>query len=143
MTQIRLADDVLGRIRARETRYDERAYLFVLGSIEFLQARLPSRRHVTGQELAHALRDYARREFGLLAPAVLRHWGITETLDIGRIVFTLVDVGLLITQPGDSIEDFADAYDFASAFDDWSYVWEGLRPTGEGQRGDARRREVQ
>jgi uncharacterized repeat protein (TIGR04138 family) len=140
MTEVRLAEDVLGRILARETRYDERAYLFVLASIEYLQSRLPVRRHVTGQELARAFRDYARQQFGLLAPVVLRHWGITETLDIGRVVFTLVDAGLLITQPGDSLDDFADTYDFASAFDDWTYVWEGL--SGGEQRGGTGRREV-
>jgi len=138
MIELRLADDVLQRIQAREPRYDERAYLFILASIEYLQTRLAARRHVSGEELAHAVRTYARDRFGLLAPSVLAHWGITETLDIGRIVFILVDVGLLITQPGDCLTDFAGTYDFRSAFDDWSYVWEGV----EGQRGDARRREV-
>jgi uncharacterized repeat protein (TIGR04138 family) len=135
-----MADGLLSRILAQERRYDERAYLFILASIERLQEQLPVRRHVTGQELAEAVRGYARERFGLLAPTVLRHWGLTATMDIGRIVFTLVDVGLLITQPGDKLEDFADAYDFAVAFDDWSYVWEGV--PGEGQRGGIRRREV-
>ena len=138
MTQVHLRDDLMGRILARETRYQEQAYVFVLACIEYLQARLPVRRHVTGQELAHAVRDYALEQFGLLAPAVLQHWGVTQTLDIGRIVYTLVDVELLITQPGDRIEDFADAYDFGSAFDGWSYVWRGV----SGQGGEPRRREV-
>ncbi len=134
---MRLADEILERIRAKETRYDEQAYLFVLASIEFLQARLPERRHVTGQELSAAVRDFAREQFGLMAPSVLEHWGVRETLDIGRIVFTLVEVGLLITQPGDRIEDFDGAFDFGAAFDRWSYVWQGMR--GEGGE---RRREV-
>lgn len=123
---VRLADEVLAQIRARETRYDEQAYLFVLASIEFLQARLPARRHVTGQELAHGVREFSLEQFGLMAPAVLRHWGIGETLDIGRIVFTLVDVGLLVTQPTDRLEDFEGTWDFATAFDRWSYTWHGL-----------------
>ena len=126
MNMVRLADELLERIRARETRYDEQAYLFVLASIEYLQAKLPARRHVTGQELAFGVRDFAREQFGLMAPAVLEHWGVSATLDIGRIVFTLVEVGLLITQPGDRVEDFEGAYDFGTAFDEWSYVWQGL-----------------
>jgi uncharacterized repeat protein (TIGR04138 family) len=138
MNQVRLAEELLERIHARETRYAEQAYLFVLASIEYLQTRLPVRRHVSGQELAGAVRDYAREQFGLLAWAVLEHWGVVETLDVGRIVYTLVDVGLLITRPEDRLEDFDRVFEFRSAFDDWSYVWEGVPGPG----GGASRREV-
>jgi uncharacterized repeat protein (TIGR04138 family) len=126
MTDLQFADDILARIRARGSRYDERSYLFVLAAIEFVQTRLPVRRHVTGPELAWACRDLARERFGLLARPVLQHWGVTRTDDLGRIVFTLVDVGLLVTQPGDSEEDFRDVYEFEPAFDD-EYKWEGVR----------------
>ena len=51
--------DVLTRIRARSDQYDERAYLFVLGAIEYVQARLPARRHLAGAEVAWACRDLA------------------------------------------------------------------------------------
>lgn len=126
MNELQFADDVMARIRSRGGRYHERAYLFVLGTIEFLQTRLDARRHVTGGELAWACRDFARQQFGLLAPVVLAHWGITRTEDIGRIVFTLVEVGLLVTQPGDAESDFEAVYQFADAFGD-SYEWQGLR----------------
>jgi uncharacterized repeat protein (TIGR04138 family) len=130
MTAVRLADDLVGQILAREPRYDERAYGFVLAAIEFLQTRLPVRRHLSGAELAHGVRELATEQFGLLAPAVLRFWGVNETVDLGRIVFTLVDVGLLVTQPGDRIEDFANAWDFESAFDAASYQWRGIQERG-------------
>jgi uncharacterized repeat protein (TIGR04138 family) len=126
VNDLQLADDILSRIRARGGQYHERAYLFVLGTIEFLQNRLEVRRHVTGPELAWACRDFARQQFGLLAPVVLSHWGITRTEDIGRIVFTLVEVGLLVTQPGDSEADFEGVYQFAEVFGG-SYEWQGLR----------------
>ena len=126
MNDLQLADDILSRIRARGGQYHERAYLFVLATIEFLQTRLEVRRHVTGPELAWACRDFARQQFGLLAPVVLGHWGITRTDDIGRIVFTLVDVGLLVTQPGDSEADFEGVYQFDEVFKE-SYEWQGLR----------------
>jgi uncharacterized repeat protein (TIGR04138 family) len=125
MNDLQFADDVMARIRARGGRYDERGYLFVLAAIEFLQGRLEARRHVTGAELAWACRDFAQRQFGLLAFDVLQHWGITRTDDIGRIVFTLVEVGLLVTQPGDSELDFTAVYDFDSAFRD-AYEWQGV-----------------
>jgi uncharacterized repeat protein (TIGR04138 family) len=126
VNELQFADDVMARIRAREGRYHERGYLFVLGTIEFLQSRLETRRHVTGAELAWACRDFARQQFGLLAPVVLGHWGITRTEDMGRIVFTLVEIGLLVTQPGDVEADFEAIYQFADAFGD-SYEWPGLR----------------
>jgi uncharacterized repeat protein (TIGR04138 family) len=126
VNQLQFADDVMARIRARGGHYDERAYLFVLATVEFLQTRLPVRRHVTGVELAGACRDLALEQFGLLARQVLEHWGITRTEDLGRVVFTLVEVGLLVTQPGDREEDFAGVYDFQEAFTD-AYAWQGVR----------------
>jgi uncharacterized repeat protein (TIGR04138 family) len=126
VTDLQLAEDLMSRIRARGGQYHERGYLFVLGTIEFLQTRLEVRRHVSGPELAWACRDFARQQFGLLAPGVLEHWGITRTEDIGRIVYTLVEVGLLVTQPGDSEADFEGVYQFADVFGD-SYEWQGLR----------------
>ena len=118
MNELQFADDVLARIRARGGQYHERGYLFVLATIEYLQSRLEVRRHVTGAELAWACRDFAREQFGLLAPHVLAHWGITRTEDFGRIVFTLVEVGLLVTQPGDHEADFERVYEFDDAFGD-------------------------
>lgn len=126
MNELQFADDVLARIRARGGQYNERSYLFMLATIEYLQTRLEARRHVTGAELAWACRDFAREQFGLLAPYVLGHWGITRTDDFGRIVFTLVEVGLLVTQPGDHESDFEGVYLFADAFGD-AYEWHGVR----------------
>src|SRR5258705_433837 len=86
--------------------YHERGYLFVLAALEYAQGKLPARRHLSGGELAWACRDFAREQFGLLAPTVLGHWGIASTEDLGRIVFMLIDVGLLASQPTDKLKDF-------------------------------------
>ncbi|MEP6591596.1 MAG: Minf_1886 family protein [Gemmatimonadota bacterium] len=118
MPELQFADGVLARIRARAGgRYDERAYLFMLSAIEFLQARFETRRHVSGAELAWGCRDMALERFGLLARTVLGCWGVTCTADFGRLVYTLVEVGLLSTQPGDREEDFHGIYDFTEAMD--------------------------
>lgn len=124
MNDLTFVADVLTRIRSRSDQFDERAYLFVLGAIEYVQARLPARRHLAGAEVAWACRDLAWEQFGLLAPAVLSHWGITSSGSVGRVVFALVEAGLLVAQPGDSVEDFTDVYDFAQAFRS-GYVWNG------------------
>lgn len=126
MNGLRLGINLLDRIRQGiGDRYDERAYLFILASIEYLQTRLPQRRHVTGPELAIACRDFALEQYGLLARTVLEHWGLNSTEDFGRIVYSLVEVGLLVTQPGDRLEDFHGVYAFGEAFDD-AYVWQGI-----------------
>jgi len=125
VNNLQFADGVIARIRARGGHYDERAYLFVLAAVEYLQGRLEQRRHVTGAELAHACREVAVRQFGLMAESVLAHWGVTRTEDFGRIVYTLVDIGLLVTQPGDREADFAAVYDFREAFRS-AYEWEGI-----------------
>src|SRR5207253_10675722 len=61
----------------------------------------------------------------LLAPTVLGHWGIASTEDLGRIVFTLIDVGLLASQPTDKPADFERVYDFAEVFRA-DYPWPGV-----------------
>ena len=114
----------MDRIRLRESRYDERAYLFVLSSLEYCQQRLPERRHITGRELSLACRDLARDRFGVMARLVLESWGVKGTSDIGDVVFALVDLGLLMSQPTDTREEFADVFDFDRAFDR-EYPWCG------------------
>jgi len=125
MNGLRFASDVMAKLRQRGDTYDERAYLFVLASIEFLQGKLSERRHVSGPEVTLACRDFAHEQFGLMARSVLEHWGVKGTEDFGRIVYSLVEVGVLVTQPGDKVEDFHGAYAFEQAFDE-SYVWQGI-----------------
>jgi uncharacterized repeat protein (TIGR04138 family) len=122
LAELAFRDGIMDRIRMREQRFDERAYLFVLTALEHFQTRLPERRHITGRELALACRDLALERFGVMARVVLEHWGVRTTADIGDIVFTLVELELLISQPGDTREDFADVFDFDQAFER-EYPW--------------------
>ena len=122
MSQLDFADDVLARIREKSGPYDERAYLFVLAALEHLQTRLAQRRHVSGDELAHACREFALEQYGLLARHVLEYWGITATADFGVIVFTLIEVGLLKAQEDDRVEDFEGVFAFRDAFEA-GYPW--------------------
>ncbi len=125
MSDFATLEEALERIGQQDGRYHERGYLFVLAALEYAQQRLPARRHLTGAELAWACRDFALEQFGLLAATVLGHWGITSTADLGRIVFTLIDVGLLARQPSDKLQDFDHVYDFAEVFR-VGYRWPGL-----------------
>lgn len=73
-------------------------------------------RHVTGQEVLAGIREHALTLFGPLAAQVWRSWGVRDTLDWGRIVFLLVETGLLNRQETDTIEDFHSGFDFEQAF---------------------------
>ncbi|MFN8582386.1 MAG: Minf_1886 family protein [Gemmatimonadaceae bacterium] len=115
-------DDVMDQIRVRSTRYHEHAYLFVLAALEYSQQRLSNRRHVDGRELSLACRDLALERFGVMGRLVLAHWGVTSTEDFGRLVFTLVEAGLLIRQQTDSQEDFVEVFSFDETFDS-AYPW--------------------
>jgi uncharacterized repeat protein (TIGR04138 family) len=122
MPDLAFRDGVMDRIRLREARYDERAYLFVLAALEFCQQRLPERRHLTGRELAIGCRDLALARYGVLARTVLEHWGLRDSTDIGEIVFTLVELEMLMSQPNDTKDEFIGVFDFHDAFDR-NYPW--------------------
>lgn len=125
MTKLQFADEILGRLQEKEPRYHPQAYLFVLSALHVVVDGLNPPRHITGEELALGVRDLALERFGLLARTVLEHWGMHHTEDVGRIVFALVECGVLVKQEGDRIEDFADVYDFDDAFER-QYPWQDL-----------------
>lgn len=128
---MQMADGILARIRAVDETFDDRAYLFVLAALEYCQQGREKRGHISGDELAWACRDLARDQYGLTSRTVLAHWGIKSTKDIGRIVYVLIDVGLLMPNEGDSIRDFESVYDFEVAFEE-EYPWAGVSPAGGG-----------
>lgn len=116
MPELAFRDGVMDRIRLRDSRYDEQAYLFMLSALEHSQTRLEARRHISAAELAASCRQLALERFGLMSSIVLDRWGIKSTADFGEIVFILVDLGILVKQPNDTREEFAGLYDFEAAF---------------------------
>lgn len=114
------------------TRYPMDAFLFLQRGLDFTVNRMhgemedpeqygpedaENSRHVTGQDLCRGLRDFAIKEYGLLARTVLRRWSITSCRDFGEIVFAMVDGGLMRKTDNDSIHDFSNVFDFSDAFD--------------------------
>lgn len=122
MAELAFRDGVMEQIRLRESRYQEGAYLFVLASLEYAQASLQLRRHISGRELACACRDLALERYGVMARVVLERWGIAATNDIGAVVFTLVDLGFLASLPTDTRDQFGNVFDFVETFEQ-QYPW--------------------
>jgi len=117
-------EDVIDLIElAGETPYPPGAYSFVNDGLAFTVERVHGeegpgpRRHVTGRDLCHGLRDLAVKRYGLMARTVLRHWNITSCQDFGNIVFHMVNNEVFSATEDDSLEDFASVFDFADAFE--------------------------
>ena len=73
-------------------------------------------RHVSGQQLCFGLKDYAVKQYGLLARTVLNRWGVQQTVDFGKIVFAMIDAGLMRKTDEDSYQDFEGIFEFDEAF---------------------------
>lgn len=122
MGSLVLDEQVMDRLRERNPRYRETAYIFLISALHFVLQRLDETRHITGPELAEGVRDLAIDRFGPMARTVLEHWGICSTVDVGEIVFALVDCGILIKQDEDTIDDFLGVFDFEQVFER-DYPW--------------------
>jgi len=115
-------NDPLRKLALSDGRYTPEAYAFLFESLDHAvklagrEAAEGTDRHVSGQELLAGLRQYAGELFGPLAAEVWRRWGVRESLDWGRIVFLLVEAGMLNRQENDTIEDFRSDLDFDRAF---------------------------
>lgn len=104
--------------------YPPEAYDFVQQGLSYTVQRVHgsaakprASRHVTGLDLCEGIREYASSQYGMLAGIVLRHWNISGTLDLGRIVFALIEAGQMQKTDEDTVEDFRDVYDFKTAFE--------------------------
>ena len=110
------------------------AYLLVFQALDYTgqlygKKRLSAdeaERHVTGQQLLEGLRRMAVEDFGFLAKTVFEQLNLLTTADVGRIVFFLVEHGLMGKTERDRMEDFTDQYDFDKAFaEDFTFAVEG------------------
>ena len=104
--------------------YPPEAYAFIQQGLSFTVQKLHGKvkdpkanRHVTGADLCEGLRELALNQWGRLARTVLRRWNITTTLDFGRIVFAMVEAGLMQKTEDDSLEDFRNVFEFRTALE--------------------------
>ena len=125
-------DHPIAELLRRDERYHFDAYVFVFEALRHAQEELgmgtehltqedeecedQPERHVTGQELCEAMRQYAHQQYGYMAKSVLNHWGIHTTGDFGEIVFNLIEIEQMRKTPNDRREDFDDVFDFEEGF---------------------------
>ena len=117
-------EERITQVRRRDRRFSRNSYEFVLDALDYTlihygrDRKTGQERHVGGKELLVGVRELAAEQFGPMAPFVFKQWGVRSTEDFGEIVFNLIDAGLLSRRPEDSRLDFADGFDFETAFEE-------------------------
>ena len=109
---------------AAGTRYPLDAFHFVRRGLDFTVHRVhvnphkltERQRHVSGAQLCEGMRDFAVDQYGMLAQTVLGRWNVRRTEDFGRIVFSMVEGGLMQATEEDSLTDFEGVYSFDESF---------------------------
>lgn len=106
------------QILESDSRYDLGAYKFILTALSHTQQRIvpEAGRHVSGQQLLEGIKSLALEKFGPLGGMVFKVWGIQSTVDIGNIVFNLVEHGFMGKREDDTLDDFSDGFDVDTYF---------------------------
>lgn len=110
MTMI-IHEEVLKNLAKEDTRYTVESYKFLLHCLGAVQ-QAQEKRHVSGQDLCVAFRDFGCYQFGLMARTVFDCWGIRKTEDIGNLVYNLIGAGIMRKQKSDKKGDFKNVFDF-------------------------------
>ena len=107
--------DAIQIIVLKDKRYDIGAYFFLKDALDFTVKKAADEnngehRHVSAKELAEGFRSYALEQFGPMASTMMEEWGVTETLDIGNMVFLLIEEGVFGKQDSDTLEEFTNVF---------------------------------
>jgi uncharacterized repeat protein (TIGR04138 family) len=94
-------------IVSRDERYPSEAYAFVMEALGHTQKIFARGHHISGEELVEGSAVLAVKKFGPLAWRVCSFWGISSTEDLGRIVFNMVDAGVLARRDEDTFDSFS------------------------------------
>ncbi len=125
----------IAKLLKEDRRYKLDAYVFVFDALNYAHNQLgmgaerpgeseesepeeggakEAERHLTGQQLCEAIRQYALEQYGYMAECVLNSWGVKSTSDFGEIVFNLIGIGQMRKTSEDQREDFDNVFDFDS-----------------------------
>jgi uncharacterized repeat protein (TIGR04138 family) len=136
MNQRPTFDEGVRHCLARDARYPKEAYALVRDALDHAQKRLAAgdkRRasgHLDGPEILEGFRDLVLAQFGPLARVVLDTWSLRNTLDVGHVVFNLIEAEVFSKSDEDKLSDFEDVFDFEEAFDAPFRPASGVRPVG-------------
>ena len=111
-------DEAVQLCTRQDPRYQEEAYEFVREALHVAVKKFcngDDGKHVGGQQLLEGVREHALKEYGPMALFILRQWGINQGVDVGHIVYNLINAKYFGKSQGDSLEDFVDGPNFEEA----------------------------
>ena len=85
--------------------------------LETQMHRARRERHLTGQQLCEAIRQYSLNQFGYMAKVVLMNWNIDKTDCFGDIVYNMISAGLMKKSSRDKRAHFNSVYCFNEVFE--------------------------
>ncbi|MEK0445619.1 MAG: hypothetical protein RLZZ399_940 [Verrucomicrobiota bacterium] len=113
--------DAVDLLTREDSRFDRDAYFFLREALDFSVAQSQKQKHgrtphVSGQQLLEGIRLLALKRFGPMVPTVFEYWGVRRCEDFGRMVYSLIHLGVFGRSDTDSLEDFKHGYSFEDAF---------------------------
>lgn len=117
MHDVEKFQDAIKRIIEVDPRYSPDAYDFIGKAVTYTAKRLKRHKkngnpHVSGKELLEGVCHYATTQFGPMANAVMREWGLTSGRAVGDVVFNMINERLLRKSENDTLDDFDIDFDF-------------------------------
>ena len=118
-------DDAVRLIRQKDLRYQPQAYDVVHLGLDLAQklthgepkkGKSTMNRHVSGQQLLEGFRQHVLETYGPMSYPLLQNWGLRKSVDVGNIVFNIIETGLFGRSAEDNLEDFKEIYDFKEVF---------------------------
>ena len=109
----------------KDKRYQPQAYQLVRISLDLAQKNVhgdikktksKTNRHVSGPQLIEGFRQHVIETYGPMSYTLLHNWGIKKSVDVGHIVFNIIETGMFGRSEDDCIEDFENVIDFKEAF---------------------------
>ena len=105
-------------LRLSYPNYTIESYQFVSNAVSATIAKLAAHRHISAAELLVGIRDYAREQYGAVAPLVMDKLGLRTARNVGEAVYLLISVKLLSASPEDSPEDFNVSFSWEEPVDE-------------------------
>lgn len=93
----------------RDKSYAPDAYPFMRQALDFAAEKYHKTSespHLSAEELYYGFCACALEEFGPMAAAVMEHWGVGSSEDVGCLVYNLIRVGVFGKQESDRQEQF-------------------------------------
>lgn len=104
-------------LRLSYPNYTLESYQFVSNAVSSTIAKLTAHRHISASELLVGIRNYAREQYGAVAPLVMDKLGLRTARNVGEVVYLLISVKLLSASPEDSPEDFNVSFSWEESVD--------------------------